>query len=33
MGDLEDFRTDFLARQTQAEEALIHGDVEPRLAL
>ena len=33
MGDLEDFRTDFLGRQTQAEEALVHGDVEPRLAL
>ena len=33
MGELEDFRNVFLARQTQAEEALIHGDVEPRLAL
>jgi ketosteroid isomerase-like protein len=33
MGGLDDFRTVFLARQTQAEEALVHGDVEPRLAL
>lgn len=33
MDALEDFRTVFLARQTQAEEALVHGDVEPRLAL
>ena len=33
MGELEDFRTEFLARQTQAEEALVHGHVEPRLAL
>jgi ketosteroid isomerase-like protein len=33
MGELEDFRTVFLARQTQAEEALSKGNVEPRLAL
>jgi ketosteroid isomerase-like protein len=33
MGELEEFRTVFLARQTQAEEAMIHGDVQPRLAL
>jgi ketosteroid isomerase-like protein len=33
MGELEDFRTEFIARQTEAEEAMIHGDVEPRLAL
>jgi ketosteroid isomerase-like protein len=33
MGELEDFRTVFLARQTEAEEALVHGQVEPRLAL
>jgi ketosteroid isomerase-like protein len=33
MGELEAFRTVFLARQTQAEEAMIHGDVQPRLAL
>jgi ketosteroid isomerase-like protein len=33
MGELEDFRTVFLARQTEAEEALVHGEVEPRLAL
>ena len=32
MGDSEDFRA-FLARQAQAEEALVRGDVEPRLAL
>jgi ketosteroid isomerase-like protein len=33
MGDLEGFRTIFLARQTHAEEALVQGDVQPRLAL
>ena len=33
MGELDDFRTVFLARQTEAEAALIQGDVEPRLAL
>jgi len=33
MGELEDFRTVFLARQTKAEEAMVRGDVEPRLAL
>jgi ketosteroid isomerase-like protein len=33
MGELEAFRTVFLARQTQAEEAMIYGDVQPRLAL
>ena len=33
MGELDDFRTVFLARQTEAEAALVQGDVEPRLAL
>jgi hypothetical protein len=33
MGALEDFRTGFLARQAEAEEAIVRGDVEPRLAL
>jgi ketosteroid isomerase-like protein len=32
MGATEDFLA-FLERQAQAEEALVHGDVEPRLAL
>jgi ketosteroid isomerase-like protein len=31
--ELEEFRTQFLARQTEAEEALIHGELEPRLEL
>jgi ketosteroid isomerase-like protein len=33
MGQLEDFRTVFLARQAEAEAALVQGDVGPRLAL
>jgi ketosteroid isomerase-like protein len=33
MGELEVFRADFLAQQTNAEAALVRGDVEPRLAL
>jgi ketosteroid isomerase-like protein len=33
MSDLEDFRNGFLARQAAAEEAIVYGDVEPRLAL
>lgn len=33
MSELDDFRSDFLARQTEAEEALVRGDVEPRLKL
>ncbi len=33
MGDPEDFRTGFLARQAEAEAAMLQGDVEPRLAL
>ena len=33
MGELEEFRNVFLARQTEAEEAMVHGHVEPRLAL
>jgi ketosteroid isomerase-like protein len=33
MGEFDDFRTVFLARQTEAEAALVQGDVEPRLAL
>lgn len=33
MDDLEDFRTVFLARQAEAEAAIVRGDVEPRLAL
>jgi ketosteroid isomerase-like protein len=33
MGDLEEFQTGFIARQAEAEEAMVHGDVEPRLAL
>jgi ketosteroid isomerase-like protein len=31
--DLDEFRTQFLPRQTEAEEALIHGELEPRLKL
>ena len=31
--ELDEFRTQFLPRQTKAEEAIIHGDVEPRLKL
>jgi hypothetical protein len=31
--ELDDFRTQFLVRQTEAEEALIHGELEPRLEL
>ena len=33
MGDLEEFQTGFIARQAEAEAAMVHGDVEPRLAL
>jgi len=33
LGHLEEFRTGFLARQAEAEEALVQGDVGPRLAL
>jgi ketosteroid isomerase-like protein len=33
MSDLDDFRTDMLARQTEAEEAFVHGDPEPRMEL
>jgi ketosteroid isomerase-like protein len=33
MSELEDFRTKILARQGEAEEALVHGDVEPRFAM
>jgi len=32
MSDLEDFR-EFLARQTEAEEAIVQGDLEPRMEL
>lgn len=32
MGEVDSFRA-LLARQTQAEEAIVHGDVGPRLAL
>ena len=31
--ELDEFRTQFLARQTEAEEAIIHGELEPRLEL
>jgi ketosteroid isomerase-like protein len=33
MSELEDFKSDFLDRQTAAEEALVHGDLAPRLRL
>jgi ketosteroid isomerase-like protein len=33
MDDLEEFRSTFLRRQTEAEEAMSHGDAGPRLAL
>jgi ketosteroid isomerase-like protein len=33
MSELEDFRNKTLRRQAEAEEALVHGDVEPRLAM
>jgi ketosteroid isomerase-like protein len=33
MGELEDFRAGMLARQAEAEEAIVHGDPEPRMAL
>jgi ketosteroid isomerase-like protein len=33
MSELEDFKSEFLARQTVAEEALVHGDLAPRLRL
>jgi hypothetical protein len=32
VSELEDFR-DFLARQTEAEEAMVHGDAGPRMEL
>lgn len=31
--ELEDFRSTILARQAKAEEALVHGDPEPRFAM
>ena len=33
MSELDDFRTTTLARQAAAEEAMIHGDVEPRMEM
>jgi hypothetical protein len=33
MGDLESFRTSILSRQHEAEEALVRGDVGPRLQM
>lgn len=33
MSELEEFRSTILAAQTEAEEAFVHGDPEPRLAL
>jgi ketosteroid isomerase-like protein len=33
MGELEDFRNGILVRQAEAEEAIVHGDPEPRMAL
>ncbi len=33
MTDLEDFRSKFIPRQVEAEQAIVHGDVEPRLEL
>lgn len=33
ISDLDKFRETMLARQAEAEEALVHGDVEPRLEL
>jgi ketosteroid isomerase-like protein len=33
MSDLDEFRTDTLARQTEAEAAFVHGDPEPRMEL
>jgi ketosteroid isomerase-like protein len=33
MNDLEEFRSVFLTRQTEAEDAMAHGDPRPRLAL
>jgi hypothetical protein len=33
MSELDDFRTTILARQTVAEEAMIHGDPSPRMEL
>jgi ketosteroid isomerase-like protein len=33
MSELDEFRSGILARQAEAEEAIIYGDLEPRLAL
>jgi ketosteroid isomerase-like protein len=33
MSELDDFRSDFLARQAEAEEAMVHGDAGPRMEL
>ena len=33
MTELDGFRTKMLARQAEAEEAMVHGDAEPRMAL
>ena len=33
MSDLDDFRSTILARQTEAEEAIVHGDPGPRMEL
>jgi ketosteroid isomerase-like protein len=33
MSDLDDFRTQMLARQAEAEEAIVHGDPAPRMEL
>jgi ketosteroid isomerase-like protein len=33
MTELDEFRTKMLARQAEAEEAMVHGDAEPRMAL
>jgi ketosteroid isomerase-like protein len=33
MSELDDFRTEMLARQAEAEEAMVLGDAEPRMAL
>jgi ketosteroid isomerase-like protein len=33
MSDLDDFRTEILARQTEAEEAIVLGDPAPRMEL
>jgi ketosteroid isomerase-like protein len=33
MSEIENFRSTILAAQSEAEEAIVHGDVEPRLRL